>query len=1265
MSSRFGPAALCAAIAFASAPSRLAAEPPHFLSADPPAAAPAAEPAVPIPAAATPEQLEEFADVIAESRENDVSVTDQHALMYHGLMLTQDEEYEEAVPFLEEAIRRDPSLQAAWEGLGWSYVKLGDLDHAGKLWEYFRRLMPEESLPHALLAQLAVLNGDWKTADAEFAEALRISPDQYDVRFWYGQNLMRLGRAAEAETLFRELLAENDERLDVAVNLASLLTQRLAYDEAVELYRRINDEIPGNTSFMLDQAILEERVGELRAADQLCLDVLELDPANTRAMVLRADIAEISGQQDVRPVLDIIDETEDPQARAMLRIRVANRCHVANERRPGQYPTSFILDLIRKAIDDQPANVEYRVLYAERLLGAGRNEECRKWAIGILENDNRHHVRAKMLLFELAMREKRYDDALQILVDRYVDFDSTDPAFHYYKARLMTARGDFAGALREIDAMEAAARQGAVFTLAYTGLAESDWTPSISVRRLHEHLLALQREGFTLVSPADIPQLVGLAAGESRADAPLRPDVPMTARLIDDIRYGLTGERRFPASRDGGPDDVPRPHKYFAVTFDADQRSAVVLGTPVAQEFGVPFAIFTPTKTPDEFVPSRTGWQELRDAAASGAWVVGSQLWSADFQLPVDRDGLDVRPPLANRVWLPEKNRLESMNEWDRRMREEFRRSRRVLREEMGADDCPVPLVAYPYSAVGQNGACNLSLLRNPSRSILSEAAREYRVGFLQDDSGWTVGGDDLALARRWAPDWRAEGADVVRHAYETHPEFVARRMRAEIAMMMNRPNLAARMLELLRRDGYPEDLCRAMENQLRFHFSNKPLHDVKPLVEVGSRESGDEAPEREDAGARDPEPGPGSEPGGESATVVLAENPDEFAGTDGRVSSLSERENVSHAEETSVDPLVYLSHPWIGVEAMHSKANDQVESYGWGLRAGLDLNRNTSLSVRMFDGYLDQTVRPRWNAVIATNVPYGKRRYEFKAKREETAVTLSHRLGNGAVLSASVGVASRKPTGRRPDFSDINLEDESGSRKFDPAEDDSHLIASLGARWHPRDNLELSVLYDRNYVQSAVKYLPYHAVSAGADWKPRDDWFLRTFARYSSYDDDNAMFSGRFEAFHETNQDLGIWLGVQLTTDTTSDPCDFYWTPYWDERAMGVLRYAQRWEGYSFRLDLLGGFSRSRGRPGREFKTEEDVEKVVYVEGVANTVTETKEGTYVMEDASSGWSVAWGVNGTYERSLNPYFDLVLEGSITALRDYIDHTFTALLRLRF
>jgi hypothetical protein len=53
------------------------------------------------------------------------------------------------------------------------------------------------------------------------------------------------------------------------------------------------------------------------------------------------------------------------------------------------------------------------------------------------------------------------------------------------------------------------------------------------------------------------------------------------------------------------------------------------------------------------------------------------------------------------------------------------------------------------------------------------------------------------------------------------------------------------------------------------------------------------------------------------------------------------------------------------------------------------------------------------------------------------------------------------------------------------------------------------------------------------------------------------------------------------------------------------------------------------------------------------------------MSDESSDWAVAWGVSGTFEQSLNTYFDLVIEGTVTALRDYIDHSFMAYLRLRF
>ena len=121
--------------------------------------------------------------------------------------------------------------------------------------------------------------------------------------------------------------------------------------------------------------------------------------------------------------------------------------------------------------------------------------------------------------------------------------------------------------------------------------------------------------------------------------------------------------------------------------------------------------------------------------------------------------------------------------------------------------------------------------------------------------------------------------------------------------------------------------------------------------------------------------------------------------------------------------------------------------------------------------------------------------------------------------------------------------------------------------------------------------------------------------------------------------------------------------TPYWDQRIMGILRYLQSWEGYSFRLDLLGGFSRSEARRARYLTTIETEDKDVMVDGVANTVTEEKTIKVPIEDQATDWSLAWGVNGQYEKALGDHTFLILTGSVTALHEYIDHSFTLTLRL--
>ncbi|MBR6021567.1 MAG: hypothetical protein IK066_04025, partial [Kiritimatiellae bacterium] len=158
------------ATALLALPPAASAEPPPLLAVPPPP-----EPVrpfsdiLPIPPEATdPAQLDAYERVIEKARKDDVSVTPQNALLYHGLMLLQDEEYADSVPFLEETIRRDPAIQSAWEGLGWAYIKTDRLDDTDRLWHYFQRLMPDQALPYSLLAQLYILKRDWRTADGYF-----------------------------------------------------------------------------------------------------------------------------------------------------------------------------------------------------------------------------------------------------------------------------------------------------------------------------------------------------------------------------------------------------------------------------------------------------------------------------------------------------------------------------------------------------------------------------------------------------------------------------------------------------------------------------------------------------------------------------------------------------------------------------------------------------------------------------------------------------------------------------------------------------------------------------------------------------------------------------------------------------------------------------------------------------------------------------------------------------------------------------------------
>ena len=1175
----------------------------------------------------SPDVLEE---TLAEARENDVDVTVPNALLYKGLMLFQDDEFDECIPFLEEALRRNPAMTAGWEALGWAYYKTDKPARARALWDYFLSLMPDHWMPYNLLAQQAIMDQDWDKADEMLRACLRRNPELFDQRYWYGQNLLRLGRPGEGEKVFRRLIAREPGRLDVQIDLANILTHRFAYDEAVQIWRHVNEELPGNPTMMMNQAQLEFHLGERKTAERICNEVLEIDPLNQRAMTLRVDIADSldSTVESVSLLRDLIESiTEDKTFRSELWMRLARRLVVINRRDPGRYSDREILDVISHAIEDNPLNLEAITVYAEKCVMAKRYRSAYRWAKYILENFNANNIRAKDVLFEVALVEHRYDDAEQILVDRYRTSDPRDPLRLRQMARVQMGRGDFQEAVENLDILEASALRGSVLTLLYHGLTESDWMAETSVRRLREHLNALQNAGFILIPTTNITDHVSLKPGENPTvgfdDLPSERRPPFLARMIDKVLWNLTGSSQFDEKK-ANTNDLPL-RKYFNVTFDGGRQSSFILGEKVAADFGVPFMMFVHTEPRKEYVPELMGWADIRRFVTNGHWTVGSALYKAEYVVPADREGRDLRRPLPNRVWLPKRNRLESMNEWDERMRFEFRESRRILGHEMAELDSPIPMVAYPFGDVGQDSTCNLSSLRNPIPSITTEASRSYKVGFVQNPCGYTSVGDNLLMARRLEPAWNDEGDDVVRQAFERHPVFMARRTRIELAMHMNRPHLAAEMLVKMRNDGYPDELLRQIEREVKRHFRGMPVLEDVPLVTQTKSIASDDEEEIPPLppfdlfdDSAEPDLAAAVEASGEISEGVAHEK------VAGQTAEVEQFASLQDADEA---PLIHLSEPSVGASYMHTKGVDQFEWTRYGVEAGWKLNTESSLTFSLGSMPIDQKFRALWNNVTNDNTQVDY--HSFDANLTDARLRYAHRMNNGAVFSFSFGFVDLDLQ-YDPDQT-RDLEDEVGMGIFH--EDKGGLIPVYDAsvEWNTRNDLRLHLYYLHDVLPIATKEIKYDSFGGEIEWQPADRWETRTKAQYWSYSDDNSLFNIESSAYFEMFADMGVWLGGEGVVWSSSHACDYYWTPYWDERVCGVFRYVRELNGYYFRLDFLMGVQREDARPLRRAQDN----------GLSG---------------ASDWGYVWGVRSKCDYSLYDNVDVGLEVSVMALREYIDHS---------
>lgn len=1131
-----------------------------------------------------------------ENRRDPVEVSPARDAMYEGMTFAQDGKHELAIARLEWAIEQDPTLIGAWETLGWSYWLTDRAADAENLWRRLVVIAPNEPMGYNLLAQVATRQGRFDQAREYYETSLRLNPDQYETRLNLARVLLWSARYVESKALLQKLFAEDPNRIDVEIELAWTMYINEEYEEVIAHWDHINEAIPDSPVFLLARANVLVLIGALEEAGEDARRVLELDSRNAGAL----DILSILAMQQDNPeaVVDTLkksmDYTDDDKAKAKMALNIAAFKKGLLDAGSHLFSRQDVIAMARESVELDDEVIGAHLFLAEILVMDKQFVEAARIFQHVLDEFNPHNERARFGLLETYFGRTLYDKAEQQIRANFSQLNSNNPLRYIYWARLYFARGNLTAALDMLDRLEFEGSHGAVFSLLYHGISPSEFSSMPSVRQLREQLMALRREGFRFITPSELDMYFS-----QKQPALLTGEKPWLNRSVESIRYAWTGKRPV---EDLNLKDYT-PEKVAMVTFDDGLRNSFRYGSQVAEDLAIRMTMFVGVGdivSPDNrYVAS---FPEIREYHESGNWEIQSHLWDAGQLKPINKDGR-TGLPLANLLWLEDRNRMESLREYQRRLRHEFRESQVVIARELGLEKEDVMAVAYPYGEIGQENDTNIRAFRVPE-VILNESEIAYKMGFIQSPYGYSMKTDDHMLYKRWEPSRNASARDVLRQAYRQHPVNVARRMRAEMAALSGRLHLANENLALLRRDGYPEE-------------------DLKELEDYVARSVG-------------------------------------------RLMALPEGvEDITSGDEGG-EPWLSLRRPLIGAEAQITRANEMIDDREYGLFAGLMLNRRVGVQIRAGAGEIRQVVKTNQLVEATETSTTSESRTEQRVENGEVSnVQVSSTTTSTRTILSNQVTRTTYRADKTYVGASLNYTHESGSfslfnvalytlegDEFDPGGEDAY-VGSIEHQWRPAPAIDMSARLARGLVPSARKLITYDSITLRPYWRIFDGWHSSALGYFAYYEDRNSYLKIELENYWVLSHRHDIWWGVRNSIDTVDQDSDLYWTPFWDQRHALLLRIRRAFPDYFGQLRVHLGYQKTEPRP----EDEEEFE-IARAQGEAQGYS---PGLAPNDD----WELMLGFSASATRKFKNGFEVTGEISVNAADEYTEHTLQLRLAYNF
>jgi Flp pilus assembly protein TadD len=212
-----------------------------------------------------------------------------------GYAYTAMQKSAEARTEYEKAISLDPKMAAAYQNLGLTLLTSDPAAAVAPL-QKAAELLPENARAKWLLGTALETNGKLDLAIDQYEAAKKLDDKDPDIRASLGGALLRAGRPAEAESVFREALPLNPE-----------------------------GAAAGQAHIGLAQALIAEKKIEEAAKELAAYLVSRPDDANTR-MELAAELAELGKNDEALAELDRATAGKPQNLRALkLRVKIASQ----------------------------------------------------------------------------------------------------------------------------------------------------------------------------------------------------------------------------------------------------------------------------------------------------------------------------------------------------------------------------------------------------------------------------------------------------------------------------------------------------------------------------------------------------------------------------------------------------------------------------------------------------------------------------------------------------------------------------------------------------------------------------------------------------------------------------------------------------------------------------------------------------------------------------------------------------------------------------